>query len=80
MGKANLGVRMLTYRARHRLSQRKLADLIGENLMTIYRIESGIHKPHKVNEMRLSEKMDELEAKEGGNNLDGKRVPGTSCN
>lgn len=65
MSKANLGVRMLTYRARHRLSQRKLADLIGENLMTIYRIENGKHKPHKVNEIRLTEKMDKLEAEEG---------------
>lgn len=61
----NLALRMLSYRARHKLSQRKLAELMGESLMTIYRIESGVHKPHKVNEMRLSEKMDELEAKEG---------------
>lgn len=61
----NLALRMLSYRARNRVSQRKLAEIMGENLMTIYRIESGVHKPHKVNEMRLSEKMDELEAKEG---------------
>ena len=61
----NLALRMLYYRARHKLSQRKLAELMNENLMTIYHIESGVHKPHKVNEIRLSEKMDELEAKEG---------------
>ena len=66
MGKANLGVRMLTYRARHRLSQRKLADRIGENLMTIYRTENGVCKPHKVTEIRLTEKMDKLEAEERG--------------
>lgn len=66
MGKANLGVRMLTYRARHRLSQRKLADLIGENLMTIYRTENSVCKPHKVTEIRLTEKMDKLEAEERG--------------
>lgn len=65
MGKSSLGVRMLTYRARHRLSQRKLADLIGENLMTIYRTENGICKHHKTTEIRLTEKMDELEAEEG---------------
>ena len=65
MGKANLGVRMLTYRARHRISQRKLAELLGEkHINTIYRIENGVHKPHKINEMRLSEKMDKLEAEE----------------
>ena len=66
MGKANLGVRMLTYRARHRLSQTKLAELMDEELMTIYRIENGKHKPHKINEIRLSEKMDKLEAEERG--------------
>lgn len=66
MGNTSLGVRMITYRARHRLSQRKLADLIGENLMTIYRTENGICKPHKATEIRLTEKMDKLEAEERG--------------
>ena len=66
MGNTSLGVRMLTYRARHRLSQRKLADLIGENLITIYRTENGICKPHKATEIRLTEKMDKLEVEEGG--------------
>ena len=66
MSKANLGIRMLTYRARHRLSQRAFANLIGENLATVFRIENGIHKPHKINEIRLTEKMDKLEAEERG--------------
>lgn len=65
MSKSSLGVRMITYRARHRLSQRAFAELIGENLATVFRIENSIHKPHKVNEIRLSQKMDELEAEEG---------------
>ena len=59
-----LGERMLQYRARHRISQSKLAELMDEDLMTIYRIENGIHKPHKINEIRLTEKMDKLEAEE----------------
>lgn len=60
-----LGERMLHYRARHRMSQRKLADLLGEkHVNTIHRIESGQHKPHKINEIRLTEKMDKLEAEE----------------
>lgn len=67
MSKSSLGVRMLTYRARHRLSQRAFAELIGENLLTVFRIESGTHKPHKANEIRLTEKMDKLEAEEGVN-------------
>ena len=66
MSKSSLGVRMITYRARHRLSQRAFADLMGETLATIYRVENNIHKPHKINEIRLSEKMDKLEAEEGG--------------
>lgn len=65
MSKSSLGVRMITYRARHRLSQRAFAELIGENLMTIYRTENGICKPHKATEIRLTEKMDKLEAEEG---------------
>lgn len=60
-----LGTRMLSYRARHRLSQRQLAELLGEkNINTIYRIENGVHRPHKANEIRLSEKMAKLEAEE----------------
>ena len=66
MGNTSLGVRMITYRARHRLSQRAFAELMGETLATIYRVENNIHKPHKINEIRLSEKMDKLEAEEGG--------------
>lgn len=64
MSKTSLGVRMISYRARNRLSQRKLAELMNEDLMVIYRVESGKHKPHKVNEIRLTEKMDKLEAGE----------------
>lgn len=68
MGNTSLGVRMITYRARHRLSQRAFAELMGETLATIYRVENGIHKPHKINEIRLSEKMDKLEFEERGKN------------
>lgn len=60
----NLALRMLSYRARNRISQRKLAELMDEDLMTIYRVENGVHKPHKANEMRLSDKLAKLEAEE----------------
>ena len=60
----NLALRMLSYRARNRLSQGKLAERMDEDLMTIYRIENGKHKPHKINEIRLTEKMDKLEEEE----------------
>ena len=68
MSNTSLGVRMITYRARHRLSQRAFAELMGETLATIYRVENNIHKPHKINEIRLTEKMDKLEAEERGKN------------
>ena len=42
---------------------------MDEDLMTIYRIENGIHKPHKINEIRLTEKMDKLEAEERGKDI-----------
>ena len=60
----NLALRMLSSRARNRLSQGKLAERMDEDLMTIFRIENGKHKPHKINEIRLIEKMDKLEAEE----------------
>ena len=60
-----LGERMLQYRAGHKISQKKLADLLGEkHINTIHRIECGKHKPHKINEIRLTEKMSKLEAEE----------------
>jgi transcriptional regulator with XRE-family HTH domain len=59
-----LGERMLSYRARHRISQTKLAELIGETQNVIHIIETGKHRPHKANEMRLSAKIQELEEKE----------------
>lgn len=60
-----LGERMLNYRARHRLSQRQLAELLGEKHITsICRIEKNICKPHKSREIRLSQLMDKLETEE----------------
>lgn len=64
MSNTSLGVRMISYRARNRLSVRAFAQLIDEHHNTIYRIENNICKPHKINEIRLMEKMDKLEAEE----------------
>ena len=64
MGNASLGVRMISYRARNRLSVRAFSELIGEHHNTIYRIEKNICKPHQINEIRLTEKMDKLEEEE----------------
>ena len=64
MSNTSLGVRMISYRARNRLSVRAFAQLIDEHHNTIYRIEKNICKPHKINEIRLTEKMDKLEEEE----------------
>lgn len=59
-----LGERMLTYRARHNISQRELADLLGTYDNNVSRIELGKHKPHRANELKFNLKMNELEGNE----------------
>lgn len=59
-----VGERMLRYRAKHRLTQSQLGEKIGETVSTIFRCESGKVKMQKVNEVRLTIKMDELEENE----------------
>ena len=59
-----LGERMLEYRAKHKISQLKLAVILDESVGTIYRCESENFKLHKVNEIRLKNKMNELEEKD----------------
>ena len=61
-----IGERMLEYRAKHDLTQKQLAELLGENSNTVFKFENGKTKPHKVNELRLHIKMKELEEKENG--------------
>ena len=57
----NVGERMLHYRAKHDLSQKKLAELLGVGVQIVYRAESEKYKMHRVNEIKLMNKMDELE-------------------
>lgn len=62
-----LGERMLKYRAHHGITQAKLAELLGEKPHVVYHCESALHKTHKAREIRLQEKMDELEGREKSN-------------
>ena len=62
-----IGERMLEYRAKHDLTQKQLAELLGENSNTVFKFENEKTRPHKVNKMRLHLKMKELEEKENGN-------------
>lgn len=59
-----LGERMLNYRARNNLTQTELAEKLKISLTAVYRCESGKFKMHKVNELRISQKMSKLEGKE----------------
>lgn len=58
-----LAERILNYRAEHRLTQAQMAELLGTNHGMIFRIENNTHKPHRVNVVRFSKKLDELEGK-----------------
>jgi transcriptional regulator with XRE-family HTH domain len=59
-----LGERFLNYRAKHNISQARLADLLGTNYQFVYRVENNLHKVRRVNEVRFAMKLDELEAKD----------------
>ena len=57
-----LGERMINYRAEHGISQTEMADLLGTNCNMVFRCERG-DKLHKVNVIRFTKKLDELEGK-----------------
>jgi DNA-binding XRE family transcriptional regulator len=59
--------RMLNYRARNRISQYKLASLLGTSQTNIWRIENEKVKLRKNNLLYFEQKMDELEGDENVN-------------
>jgi DNA-binding XRE family transcriptional regulator len=56
--------RMLNYRARNRISQYKLAKLLGTSQTNIWRIENEKVKVRKNNLLYFEQKMTELEGVE----------------
>ena len=62
----SLSERMLRYRARNGLTQKKLAELMNESSNMIFRAEKE-HSLFEVTKIRLEMKMDNLEAKENEN-------------
>lgn len=44
---------MLAYRAKHRLSQEKLAHLCGISLQTVNSVENGLQNPSKLTEQKI---------------------------
>jgi DNA-binding XRE family transcriptional regulator len=59
--------RMLNYRARNRISQYKLASLLGTSQTNIWRIENEKVKVRKNNLLYFEQKMTELEGDENVN-------------
>lgn len=45
---SKLADRLIVYRAKHRLSQKELAERCGVSSQTIHSIENGYQKPSKV--------------------------------
>lgn len=54
---------MVNYRARHNISQSKLAELCGINVMTINYIERGLQSPTTVTEAKIRLVINEQEEK-----------------
>ena len=62
--KMDLGRKMLEFRAKHNLTQKQLADIIGVDLNTISRTENEKSKPTRRNAIIFENKMKEWEEKQ----------------
>lgn len=57
-----LGEKIFQFRVNHRLSLRKLANLIGEHYNTLWRYEKKrVKKPHKTLEFSILNKLNKIE-------------------
>lgn len=54
-----LSEKMLMYRAKHNLSQAKLAELCGVSVMTINAVERGLQTPTSLTEAKIKMVVDE---------------------
>ena len=57
------GRKMLEFRAKHNLTQKQLAEILGVASNTVYRIECDLNSPSKVNAVKYEMKMNEWEEK-----------------
>ena len=60
----NYGIILLEFRAKHLLTQKQLADILGVDINTVYRTENKKTKPTKRNEIIYEKKMKEWEEKQ----------------
>ena len=56
-------MKLLSFRARHDLTQIQLANILGVNPNMIFRYENGINEPLEVNKVKFETKMKEWEEK-----------------
>ena len=54
-----LAEEMLYFRARHGMSQRKFAEIVGVTVQTINSVENGLQKPSKTTEAKIRIAMEE---------------------
>ena len=60
----NFGKKMLEFRAKHNLTQKQLAEIIGVDMNTVHRTETEKTKPTKRNAIIFENKMKEWEEKQ----------------
>ena len=59
--KMDFGRTLLEFRAKHNLTQKQLAHIIGADTNTVYRTENGKTEPTQVNKIKFENKMKEWE-------------------
>lgn len=62
----NYGITLLEFRAKHLLTQKQLADILGVDVLTVYRTENKKTEPTKRNKVIFENKMKEWEEKNNG--------------
>lgn len=61
--KTNYGITLLEFRAKHLLTQKQLADILGVDVNTVYRTENKKTEPSQRNKIVYENKMKEWEEK-----------------
>lgn len=62
----NYGITLLEFRAKHLLTQKQLADILGVDINTVCRTENKKTEPSKRNKIVYENKMKEWEEKHNG--------------
>ena len=66
----DFGRTLLEFRAKHNLTQKQLANIIGVDTNTVYRTENRKTEPTQVNKIKFENKMKEWEENKNGGSLE----------